>query len=477
MTLKIAILGAGPGGYVAAIRAAQLGAEVTLVEKARIGGTCLNHGCIPSKIFKKSADLLENFKRAAEFGIKADSHPVCTMQALIARKESIIAGQQKGILTLLKNHTIQYVTGTGYIQGNNLLQVTDEQGNVSNIHWDRLILATGSRPLNIPAFPLDGRAILSSNDALALDHIPQSITIFGGGVIGCELACIFNAFGSRVTVVEGQDRLLPLPSVDRNCSTIIMREMKKRKIRVLVDRTVESATYAGDGLEIMIGPSPFATNLKEKEKQLIRENSEKLLVCIGRTPNSDDLGLTNIGVGVDEKGWIMVDETLRTSTPDVFAIGDVLGPAKVMLAHVASSEGAIAAENCLGAEKRMSYEIIPGAIFTMPEVANVGLSEEEARKRYQDVRADSVLFRTTGKAQVLGEIAGEAKIISRSGSGRIIGVHITGPHASDLIAEGTLAIRMGATVRDLAITIHAHPTLAEVLQETAFKAVGRPLHG
>ncbi len=256
-----------------------------------------------------------------------------------------------------------------------------------------------------------------------------------------------------------------------------MREMKKRKIRVLVDRTVESATYAGDGLEIMIGPSPFATNLKEKEKQLIRENSEKLLVCIGRTPNSDDLGLTNIGVGVDEKGWIMVDETLRTSTPDVFAIGDVLGPAKVMLAHVASSEGAIAAENCLGAEKRMSYEIIPGAIFTMPEVANVGLSEEEARKRYQDVRADSVLFRTTGKAQVLGEIAGEAKIISRSGSGRIIGVHITGPHASDLIAEGTLAIRMGATVRDLAITIHAHPTLAEVLLETAFKAVGRPLHG
>jgi dihydrolipoamide dehydrogenase len=227
----------------------------------------------------------------------------------------------------------------------------------------------------------------------------------------------------------------------------------------------------------MIGPAPFATDLKEKEKQILLESSEKLIVCIGRIPNSDNLGLANIGVGMDEKGWIIADEMMCTSAPDVFAIGDILGPAKMMLAHVASREGEIAAENCLGAEKRMSYEIIPGAIFTMPEVANVGLTEHEARKRYQDVCADSVLFRTTGKAQVLGEIAGEAKIISQSGSGRIIGVHITGPHASDLIAEGTLAIRMGATVQDLATTIHAHPTLAEVIQEAAFKAVGQPLHG
>ena len=477
MPLKIAILGAGPGGYVAAIRAAQLGAEVTLVEKAQVGGICLNHGCIPSKILKKSADVLQSIQRAAEFGIEAGPPPFCRMKALMARKESVIADQQKGILGLLKNHTIQYVTGTGYIQGKNLLQVTDEQGKVNNFPWDRLILATGSRPLSIPAFPLDGRAILSSTDVLALSHIPQSITIFGGGVIGCELACIFNTFGSRITIVEGQGHLLPLPSVDRDCSTIIMREMKKRKITVLVNRTVESATYKGDRLEIMIGPAPFATDLKEKEKQILLESSEKLIVCIGRIPNSDNLGLANIGVGMDEKGWIIADEMMCTSAPDVFAIGDILGPAKMMLAHVASREGEIAAENCLGAEKRMSYEIIPGAIFTMPEVANVGLTEHEARKRYQDVCADSVLFRTTGKAQVLGEIAGEAKIISQSGSGRIIGVHITGPHASDLIAEGTLAIRMGATVQDLATTIHAHPTLAEVIQEAAFKAVGQPLHG
>jgi dihydrolipoamide dehydrogenase len=477
MTLKIAILGAGPGGYVAAIRAAQLGADVTLIEKAHVGGTCLNHGCIPSKILKKTADLLEDFRRAKEYGIEIDFPPTCMMMSLMARKETILLNQRKGILTLLKNARIRYLTGSGCIQGHNLLKYTDENANVSEVHWDKLILATGSRPLSLSTFPRDGRAILSSNDILALPHIPKSITIFGGGAIGCELAFIFNSFGSNVTVIEGLDRLLPLPSVDQECSKIIMREMKKCKIRVLVNKTVVSAAYCGDGLEIRIGPSPFARDLKEKEREIIRESSEKLLVCIGRTPNSDNLGLAKIGVEMDARGWILVDEMMRTSAPDVFAIGDVLGPAKVMLAHVASSEGEIAAENCLGAGKKMSYEIVPSAIFTMPEIGNVGLSELDAKKRYQDIRTDVVLFRATGKAQILGELAGEAKIISRSGSGKILGVHITGAHASDLIAEGTLAIRMGATVQDLATTIHAHPTLSEVMLEAAFKAVGKPLHG
>jgi dihydrolipoamide dehydrogenase len=477
MTLKIAILGAGPGGYVAAIRAAQLGADVTLIEKARVGGTCLNYGCIPSKILKRTADLLEDFRRAKEFGIEIDSSPACTMKSLMARKETILRNQQKGILALLKNSRIRYVTGNASIREHNLLEYTDDNGHVNEVRWDRLILATGSRPLSLPSFPLDGRAILSSNDALALNHIPKSITIFGGGVIGCELAFIFNSFGSKVTIVEGFDRLLPLPSVDQDCSKIIAREMKKRKITVLLNKTVLSAVSSGDNLEIGVGPSPFAGDLREKERQIIRESSDRLLVCIGRTPNSDNLGLAGIGVEVDEKGWIRVDEMMRTTAPDVFAIGDVLGPAKVMLAHVASSEGEIAAENCLGAGRKMSYEIIPSAIFTMPEIGNVGLSEQEARKRYQDVQADTVLFRTTGKAQVLGELAGEVKIVSRSGPGTILGVHITGAHASDLIAEGALAIRMGATVQDLATTIHAHPTLPEIMLEAAFKAIGRPLHG
>jgi dihydrolipoamide dehydrogenase len=311
----------------------------------------------------------------------------------------------------------------------------------------------------------------------ALNHIPKSIIIFGGGVIGCEFAFIFNSFGSKVTIVEGLDRLLPLLSVDQGSSKIIAREMKKRNITVLLNKSVATVSYCGDNLDISVGPSPFVGDLKEKERQIIRESSEKLLVCIGRTPNSDNLGLAEIGVEVDEKGWIRADEMMRTTAPDVFAIGDVLGPAKVMLAHVASSEGEIAAENCLGAGRKMSYEIIPSAIFTMPEIGNVGLSEQEARRRYQDIRTDTVLFRTTGKAQILGELAGEAKIVSLPGSGRILGVHITGSHASDLIAEGALAIKMGATVQDLATTIHAHPTLPEVVQEAAFKAVGRPLHG
>jgi dihydrolipoamide dehydrogenase len=477
MALKIAILGAGPGGYVAAIRAAQLGADVSLIEREQVGGTCLNHGCIPSKILKKTADLLEKFRRAKEFGIEIDSHPICTMTSLMTRKATILSNQQKGILALLHNSTVRYITGAASLKKPHLLEYTDDNGHVNEIGWDRLILATGSRPLSLPAFPIDGHAVLSSNDALALNHIPTSITIFGGGVIGCELAFIFNSFGSKVTIVEGLDRLLPLPTVDEDCSKIIAREMKKRKITVLLNKSVTSATYRGDNLDIAIGPSPFAGDLKEKERQIIRENSEKLLVCIGRTPNSNSLGLAEIGVEMDEKGWIRVDEMMRTTAPDVFAIGDVLGPAKVMLAHVASSEGEIAAENCLGAGRKMSYEIIPSAIFTMPEIGNVGLSEQEARRRYQDIRTDTVLFRTTGKAQILGELAGEAKIVSLPGSGKILGVHITGSHASDLIAEGALAIRMGATVQDLATTIHAHPTLPEVVQEVAFKAVGRPLHG
>jgi dihydrolipoamide dehydrogenase len=477
MALKIAILGGGPGGYVAAIRAAQLGADVTLVEKEEVGGTCLNHGCIPSKIFKRTADILEDFRRAGEFGIDIHSIPSCTMTSLLARKDNILASQRKGILALLKNAKVRYVAGNGYIPEQNLLEYSGKDGNAGKVHWDRLILATGSRPLSLPSLPFDGQTILSSNDALSLNHIPASITIIGGGAIGCEFAFIFNSLGSRVTLVEGLGRLLPLPSVDQECSRIIMREMKKRKITVLINTILSSATAGGDKLDISFAPSPSAGIQNEKDTVVKKENPEKILVCIGRTPNSDGLGLADIGVETDERGWVIADEMMQTNVPDVFAIGDVLGPTKVMLAHVASHEGEIAAENCLGARKKMSYEIIPSAIFTMPEIGNVGLTEDEARQRYQDIRSDTVLFRIIGKAQVLGELAGEAKIVSRSGSGRILGVHITGTHASDLIAEGALALRMGATVQDLAATIHAHPTLAEVMLETAFKAEGRPLHG
>ncbi|MFW2367700.1 MAG: dihydrolipoyl dehydrogenase [Desulforhopalus sp.] len=476
MNKKIAIIGAGPGGYVAAIRAAQMGAEVTLVEKIAVGGTCLNYGCIPSKILKRTADLLEEMRSADEFGIVNDATPSCDMAGLIKRKEKIIGAQAKGIHGLLKKHGIHYVNGKAFIPGPNQLEVTGSDEKITSFSWDKLILATGSRPTSLPSLPFNGKTILSSDDILDLERIPESITIVGAGVIGCEFAFIWNSLGAKVTLVEALDRPLPLPSVDEDCSKLITREMKKRKINLMVNRTVQSTIEEDGKLTVTFGPSPFLDNPTEKEKQTTTGETEKLAVCVGRKPNSDDLGLENIGIETDKGGWVTVDDKMQTSAENVYAIGDLLGPARVMLAHVASTEGEIAVENCFDADKTMVYDHIPGAIFTSPEIGNIGLSEKEARAKYDNVRGDSVLFRTSGKAQVLGEIAGQAKIVSDGDSGKILGVHIAGAHATDLLGEASLAVTMGASVKDLAKTIHAHPTLAEILLETSFKALDFPLH-
>ncbi len=476
MSKKIAIIGAGPGGYVAAIRAAQLGGEVTLVEKSSIGGTCLNYGCIPSKILKRTADLMDHIKNAGEFGIENSSTPICNMALLIKRKENIISTQAKGIYALMKRHGIAYTAGRAYIPRMNLLEVRDDEGKITLVPWDKLIVATGSRPSTIPSLPFNGKTILSSDDVLDLKAVPESLTIVGAGVIGCEFAFIWNSLGAEVTLVEALDRPLPLPSIDEDCSKLIAREMKKRKINLLVNRTVQAAEEKDEKLILTFGPSPFTDNLSEKERRITTGQTNKLVVCIGRKPNSNNLGLENIGVVTDQAGWVKVDEQMRTSAENVYAIGDILGPSKVMLAHVASTEGEIAVDNCFDGDKSMQYDRIPGAIFTSPEIGNIGLSEKDARKNFNNVRADSVLFRTSGKAQVMGEIVGQAKIVSDGDTGKILGVHIAGPHATDLLGEASLAMQMGATVRDLSETIHAHPTLAEVLLETSFKAIDLPLH-
>jgi len=477
MSLKTTILGAGPGGYVAAVRAAQLGADVTIVENDNLGGTCLNWGCIPSKILKSAADRLEAIRHAGLIGIKADPHPELDMPALTARQGNVIQAQRKGIAALLKHHHVRHLRGRGMIREPGVLAVAGKEDGWTEVAHDRLIVATGSRPMDIPAFACDGDRIISSNEALYLDEIPESIVIVGGGVIGCEFAAILSAFGSTVTVVEALERLLPLPAVDADCSKVLAREMKKRKIACHVNRTVEAVDNSGARLKVRLGASPFAENLKEKEQKPLEIEAEKVLVCVGRRANTGDIGLENIGVATDKRGRILADDYMRTNVEGVYAIGDVLGPEKIMLAHVASTEGLVASENAAGGNRRMDYSAVPGAVFTAPEVGNVGLSEAQARETGAPVRADMVLFRAIGKAQVIGEIAGQAKIVSDAGSGRILGVHIIGPHASDLIAEGTLAIKNGLTVAQLADTIHAHPTLAEIMLETGFKALDRGLHG
>ena len=481
MATKISIMGAGPGGYVAAVRAAQQGAEVTIIERENVGGTCLNWGCIPSKIMITTAGILENFHRAGEFGIEAEGTPRADMQRLMARKNSILQTQREGILGLLKHHKIRYLKGDAHIKGPGTIAVrkSDEPSVESDVEvsWDKLIIATGTQPLNIPAFPFDSVSIISSNDALCLEEVPESIMIVGGGVIGCEFACILSALGSKVTIVEAMPRLLPLPSVDEDCSKILHREMKKKKIGFVVNKTVDSFEKAGGKLRVTMGPSPFLENPSEKDKKPATAEVEKMLVCIGRKPNSDTIGLENIGVETDDRGWILADVRMQTNVENVYAIGDILGPDKVMLAHVASTEGEVAVENAMGKEKRMSYDVIPGGIFTSPEVGNVGLTEAQAREQGLNVRADSVLFRILGKAQVIGELGGQAKIVSDVDTGRVLGVHIIGPHATDLIAEGVLAVQKGVTVTELAETIHAHPTLAEIMLETSFKAIDQALHG
>jgi len=477
MTSRIAIIGAGPGGYVAAIRAAQLGAEVTLIEHDNVGGTCLNWGCVPSKVMRTSAEILEKFHRAQEFGINVTEKAYPDMQRLMARKEKVIRDHTKGIFKLINHHKVSYLKGYAYIEGANLVKVKMPDNTVLEIPWHRLILAVGSQPLNITSFPFDGKKIISSNEALCLSEIPESLMIIGGGVIGCEFAFIFAALGSHVIVVEALSRLLPLPSVDENCSKVLQREMKKRKIKFIVNQTVERVEDKEGKCHVTIGPSPFDTIQKERGLNPQKVEVEKVLVCIGRKPNTANSGIEKLGVKTDENGWIIADERMETNIPGVYAIGDVLGPAKIMLAHVASKEGLIAAENAMGRNRTMDYNIVPGAIFTMPEVANVGLTEAQAKKQGHNVRADTVLFRNLAKAQVIGEIAGEVKIVSDTETGRILGVHMIGPHATDLIGEGTLAIQMGCTVKELAETIHAHPTLAEIMLEASYKALGKALHG
>jgi len=476
MERRITVIGAGPGGYVAAIRAAQLGAEVTIIEQEAAGGTCLNWGCIPSKVMKTTAEMLEKFRRAQEFGIELGGTVGPDMKALMIRKEKVVKDQTEGVLKLLKHHKITYLAGRGTIEGPNRVLATIDDGKKIEVPWDRLILAPGSEQASIPALPFDGQRIISTNDALCLEEVPESVLILGGGVIGCEFAFIFSALGSRVTVVEALSRMLPLPWVDEESSKVLEREMKKRKITLMLNRTISSVDMGDEQCCVTVGP--YSTEQRpEHQAKTLDVEVDKVLICIGRRPAVEGIGLKQLGIEQVEAGWIVAGERMETSASGVYAIGDILGPSKIMLAHVASREGIIAAENAMGGYKTMNYEVVPGAAFTMPEVANVGLTEAQAKERGYHIRSDSVLFRNLGKPHVIGEIAGHAKIVSDGDTGRVLGVHIVGPHASDLIAEAALGMQLGCTVQDIADTIHAHPTLAEVLFEASVKGLDRALHG
>lgn len=467
MPHRITIIGGGPGGYVAAFAAAKAGAEVSLVESAKLGGTCLNSGCIPTKTFKASADALETVHRMAEFGLSGTAEAQADMVNIVTRKNKVSQVLCGGIEKACAKLKINVIYGRARIVNAGLVKVIAQDGSVSEVAGDKVIIATGSVPLNLPSMPVDHKHILSSDDALELSYVPKTLLIVGGGVIGCEMAFIFQAFGAKVTVVEGLDRLLPIPSVDEEMSKLLQREMKKRGISVELCRTVNSVKIQDDMVTALTGPSPFLPQVPASAQSELLIEAEMVFSTVGRVPNTEGLGLEQAGIATDKRGWIEANEYLETNVPGIYAIGDVIGPAKIMLAHMASAEGLVAVRNCLGQREAVDYKVVPSAIFTSPEVGAVGLTEAQAKAQGLDVECSLFNFRELGKAQAMGELPGVFKLVVNKADKKLLGVHIAGAHATDLIAEATLALRLGASAHDIANTIHAHPTLAEGLYEAA----------
>lgn len=448
--MKIAVLGAGPGGYVAAIKAAQLGASVTVIEDTEVGGTCLNRGCIPTKALVASAEALDKAKNIHDFGIELNGDVIPNIQEILERKNKIVNIQVKGIRGLFKSWGIKILDGKGFIVSANKIRVALKDGGAEEVETDKIIIATGSRPAQIPIFPFDGEKILSSDDALNLNNIPRSLLIIGAGVIGCEFAFIYREFGSEVTMVE----MMPgaVSTEDEEISAILEKELKKRKIKLIANIKVE---------KIEIKENSVLTFLSDGRTI----EAEKVLVSIGRAINSKDIGLENIGVKTGQRGEIIVNDKMETGIKGVYAVGDVTGG--IMLAHMASKEGMIAAENAVGGDAVINRSVVPSAIFTSPEIASVGLREKQALDKGYRIKIGRFQFRALGKAHAMGEISGLIKIIADEQNDKILGAHIIGPHASDLIHEIALAINKGLTVKDIADTIHAHPTLSEGIMEAA----------
>ena len=457
--MKLSILGAGPGGYVAAIKAAQLGAQVTVIEENEVGGVCLNWGCIPTKVLVASADFLARTRKSEEFGIELKGEITPNFAKIIERKNKIVNTQIKGIRNLLKKWGITLQQGRGVLTSPREITVTSRDGSIEKTESDNIIIATGSRPFQLTNLPFDGKRILSSNDAVALKEIPKSIIIVGAGVIGCEFACIFSNLGAEVTLIEMLPRAVA--TEDFEISDILERELRKKKIRLLVNVKAEKADIRDEEVHVFLNDG----------KEIA---AEKVLVSVGRIFNSNGIGIEETGIQKGVRGEISVNEKMETNIPGIYAIGDVAGG--LMLAHVASSEGITAAINLMGGNERIDYDSVPSAIFTSPEIASVGLREQQAAENGIKVRTGHFQFRMLAKAHAIGEIEGLLKIVSDEQSDRVLGVHIIGPHASDLIHEGTLAVRLGLKTKDIAGTIHAHPTLAEGLMEAAEDVHNEAIH-
>jgi dihydrolipoamide dehydrogenase len=464
-TYDLVVIGAGPGGYVAAIRAAQLGLKTACVEKGEtLGGTCLNIGCIPSKALLDSSERFSEANgKLAEHGVRIAGVEL-DLGTMMARKEKVVGDLTKGIAFLLKKNGVDHVRGEGRISAAGEVAVSRSDGSADTLTTRNILIATGSESTPLPGVEVDERHIVSSTGALSLESVPQKLVVIGAGVIGLELGSVWSRLGAEVTVIEFLDHILP--GMDREITRHAQRVLEKQGISFQLSKRVRGAIVEGDG--VRVSAEPVAGGEVEEL------SADVALLAIGRRPYTQGLGLAELGVKLDQRGFIEVDGRFETSVPDVYAIGDcVPGP---MLAHKAGDEGALCAEIIAGQGGHIDYDLVPGVVYTWPEIAGVGQTEETLKEQAVEYQVGRFPFSANSRGRVTGDTEGLVKILADTKTDRVLGVHILGPLAGDLLSEAVIAMEFGASAEDIARTCHAHPSMGEALHEAALAVAGRAIH-
>ncbi|MGY0692242.1 dihydrolipoyl dehydrogenase [Virgibacillus sp. FSP13] len=453
------VVGAGPGGYVAAIRAAQLGQKVTIAEKATLGGVCLNVGCIPSKAMIQAGHLTEKAHGNEELGITSENVSV-DFSKVQEWKGKVVNKLTSGVEGLLKGNKVDIVNGEVYFVDQNTAKIMDEK-NSQTYKFNNCIIATGSSPIEIPSFKFSDR-VLDSTGALNLKEIPKKMVVIGGGYIGTELGSAYANFGTDITILEGAKDILG--TFEKQMTQVVKKRLKKKNATIITEAMAKGVEETKDGVKVTY-------EAKGKEETI---EADYVLVTVGRRPNTQELGLEQVGIEVDDKGLIKIDKQCRTNVPNIYAIGDIVPG--LPLAHKASYEGKVAAEAISGEKAEIDYIGMPAVVFSDPELASVGYTEKEAKEAGYKAKASKFPFAANGRALSLNDSDGFLKLITREEDGLVIGAQIAGPNASDMIAEVGLAIEAGMTAEDIALTVHAHPSLGEITMEAAEKALGTPIH-
>jgi dihydrolipoamide dehydrogenase len=454
MKTEVAVIGAGPGGYVAAIRLAQLGKKVVLIEENKLGGTCLNYGCIPSKALINAANFFDKIKKSSDIGINAENVKI-DFKKMQEWKNNIVLKLVKGVEFLCKKNDITIVKGMALFESANKLKIN---GTEECIEFENAIIATGSETVEIPGLKFDGKTVISSREALYMEDIPKNLAIIGGGYIGLEIGTAYAKLGSKVSIIELSDQILQ--GFDKSIMSILHKKLERLEVKIFLNSKAEKI----DGNSLII---------HSKEKGKISLEADKILVAVGRKPNTTALGMENTNIKIDERGFIKVDNHLRTNEKNIFAVGDVsLGP---MLAHKASYQGKLAAEIINGDKTTYENVIVPAAIFTDPEIATIGMTENEAIKHGIKIKMGKFPLSASGRAMTKNETEGFIKLITDEND-KLLGAEIFGSEASEIISEISLAIKMNAKSEDIASTIHPHPTLSETLGEAAEATIGKAIH-